>query len=131
MAKFVDLLSDIEGQFATSDWTSQNISAFPANFRIPENTSEFVKLEVLPLRDNSDYGRCGIEGIVYVQIYVQANQGVKRLMEIADILDTILQAQTFSNGTQTQASSLNVLGIDKDNPELFRGDFAVNFTYYN
>jgi len=131
MAKFVNLLSDIEGQFATSTWISTNISAFPANFRIPENTSEFVKLEVLPLRDNSDYGRCGIEGIIYVQIYVQANQGLKRLMEIADILDTLLQAKSLGNGTQTQASTLNILGVDKDNPDLFRGDFSVNFTHYN
>ena len=131
MSKFVNLLSDVEGQFATSTWTSQNISAFPANFRVPETKSEFVKLEVLPLRDNSDYGRCGIEGIIYVQIYVQANQGLKRLMEIADILDTILQAKSLPNGTKTQASSLNVLGMDRDNPELFRADFAVNFTYYN
>lgn len=131
MSKFVNLLSDVEGQFATSTWTSQNISAFPANFRVPETESEFVKLEVLPLRDNSDYGRCGIEGIIYVQIYVQANQGLKRLMEIADILDTILQAKSLTNGTKTQASSLNVIGVDRDNPELFRADFAVDFTFYN
>lgn len=131
MSKFVKLLSDVESVFTTSTWTSTNISAFPSNFRVPENTSEFVKLEVLPLRDNSDYGRCGVEGIIYVQIYVQANQGVRRLMEIADILDTLLQAKSLPNGTKTQASSLNVIGMDRDNPELFRADFAVDFTYYN
>ena len=131
MSKFTTVLSDVEGQFALSAWTSNSISAFPSNFRIPANQSEFVKLEILPLRSNSGYGRFGVEGIVYVQIYVQANQGVKRLMEIADLLDNILQNKTLTNGTQTQQSSLNVLGSDRDNPELFRGDFAVDFTYYN
>jgi len=131
MSKYANVISDIEGQFGTSGWTNTNISAFPSNFRVPANLSEFVKIEVLPLSSNSDYGRFGVEGIVYIQTYVQANQGVKRLMEIADLLDNILQNKTFTNGTQTRESSLNVLGLDRDNPELFRGDFAVDFINYN
>lgn len=130
MSKYTDVISDIEGQFATSDWTTNNIPAFPSNYRVASNQSEFVKIEVLPLRSNSDYGRFGIEGIVYVQVYVQANKGVRRLMEIADLLDNLLQNKTLTNGTQTRESSLNVLGLDKDNPELFRGDFSVQFIHY-
>ena len=52
-------------------------------------------------------------------------------MEIADLLDSILQNKTLENGTKTEASSLQVLGQDRDNPNLFRGDYQVNFTFYN
>lgn len=131
MSKYTDVVSDIESLFGNSEWTTNNISAFPANYRVPANQSEFVKIEVLPLRSNSDFGRFGIEGIVYIQTYVQANNGIRRLMEIADLLDNLLQNKTLTNGTQTRESSLNVLGLDKDSPELFRGDFSVEFINYN
>lgn len=131
MSKYANLLSDIEGQFGISSWTSNSIKSFPSNFLVPANTSEFVKIEILPLRDNSDYGRSGVEGICYIQVYVQANQGVKRLMEIADLLDSILQNKTLTNGTQTESSSLQVVGVDRDNPELFRGDYSIDFKFYN
>lgn len=131
MSKYANVISDIEGLFGTTEWTTNNIQAFPSNYRVPANQSEFVKIEVLPLRSNSDYNRFGIEGIVYVQIYVQANNGVRRLMEIADLLDNILQNKALTEGTQTRESSLNVMGIDKDNPELFRADYSVDFINYN
>jgi hypothetical protein len=131
MSKYVNVLSDVEGLFATSAWTTNNISAFPSNLTVPTNTSEFVKIEVLPLSSNSDYKRFGLEGKIFIQTYVQANKGVKRLMEIADLLDNILQNKTLSNGTQTQSSSLQTIGIDRDNPELFRGDYTVDFVFYN
>jgi len=130
MSKYTDVISDIEGQFATSTWTANSITAFPSNYRVPANQSEFVKIEVLPLKSNIDYGRFGIEGIIYIQTYVQANNGVRRLMEIADLLDNLLQNKTFTNGTQTRESGLSVLGLDKDNPELFRGDYSVQFIHY-
>jgi len=131
MSKYVDILADIEGQFNLQQWKALNISAFPANFRIPKDLSEFVKLEVLPLRSNTDYGRFGIEGIVYVQIYVPANQGLKRLMEIADTLDSLLENKTMFEGTTTSESTMQVLGLDTDNPDLFRGDYAIDFKFYN
>ena len=51
-------------------------------------------------------------------------------MEIADLLDNLLQNKTFTNGTKTRESGLTVLGLDKDNPELFRGDYSVQFIHY-
>jgi len=131
MSKYVKVLSDVEGLFGTSAWTTNNISAFPSNLTVPTNKSEFVKIEVLPLDSNSDYARFGLEGKIFIQTYVQANKGVKRLMEIADLLDNILQNKTLANGTQTRSSSLQVIGIDRDNPELFRGDYTVDFIFYN
>jgi len=131
MTKYVSAQSDIEGVFATPAWTANSVSTYPVNFKVPASVSEFVKVEFLPLNTNSDYSRFGISGLAIVQIYVSANIGTRRLMEIADLLDSILQNKTLENGTQTQSSSLQILGQDKDNPNLFRGDYQVNFTFYN
>jgi len=131
MSKYANLISDVESVFGSSTWTANNISTFPSNFNIPSNLSEFVKIETLPLRINTDYGRFGVEGLIIIQVYVSANQGVRRLMEVADLLDLILENKLLANGTQTQSSNLQILGQDSDNPELFRADFTVNFTFYN
>lgn len=131
MSKYAQILNDVESQFASSTWTTNSISAFPVNYVVPAQLQEFVKIEILPLRSNEDYNRFGISGLVIIQIYVKANQGSKRLMEIADLLDTLLQNKQLGTGTHTQASSLSVLGIDRDNPELFRGDYSVDFNYFN
>jgi len=131
MSKYTTILVDVESVFATTLWTNYNISAYPSNYMVPSQKSEFVKIEVLPLTGDTDYGRSGISGKVIIQIFVKANQGTKRLMEIADSLDNILQNKQLGTGTRTRESSISILGIDRDNPELFRGDYSVDFNYYN
>jgi hypothetical protein len=131
MPKYTTILTDVESVFANTLWSSNNISAYPSNYMVPATKFEFVKIEVLPLTGDGGYNRDGIKGQVIIQVYVKANQGIKRLMEIADLLDTNLQCKHLGTGTQTQESSLSVLGIDKDNPKLFRGDYTVDFNYFN
>jgi hypothetical protein len=131
MSKYTTILMDVESMFASPSWLLDNISAYPSNYMVPSQKSEFVKIEVLPLNEDISYGRAGITGKIIIQVYTKANQGTKRLMEIADLLDNILQNKHLASGTKTQASSLSVLGIDQDNPELFRGDYSVDFNYYN
>jgi hypothetical protein len=131
MSKYVNVQRDIEGVFATSAWTSNSISAYPANFAIPANIAEFVKIEVLPLKSNIDYGRFGISGLAIIQVYVPANKGTTRILQISDLLDTVLQNKTLGNGTQTQESLVQILGQDPETPNLFRGDYQVHFNLYN
>lgn len=131
MSKYANILSDVEFEFQTSAWKAHSIKTYPVNFVVPSTVSEFVKIEVLPLGTNTDYGRFGIEGKVIIQIYIKANQGSKRLMEIADLLDNILQNKTLGTGTKTQESSLAILGLDRDSPDLFRGDYSLDFNYFN
>ena len=125
------MVSDIEGLFALASWTTNNIPTYPLNYKVPPTDNEFVKIEVLPLSPNESYSRSGISGLVIIQVYVSANNGIRRLMEIADLLDSLLQNKTLANGTKTESSSLQVLGQDSDNPNLFRGDYTVNFKFYN
>lgn len=130
MAKYSDIQKDIEGVFAGSNWTGNNVSAYPANFVGGNFGDEFVKLEIIPSRPLPNYGKAGNRGQVIVQIYTQAGKGPSRTYEIADLLDSELQNKTFTNGTQTGTSSLSILGIDNDDKSLFRGDYQISFIKY-
>jgi hypothetical protein len=131
MSKYTDILSNVETQFATAEWKATTILAYPVNYTVPTDKSEFVKIEVLHLEGNTSYGRAGISGKLIIQIYVKVNQGSKRLMEIADLLDTLLQNKRLGNGTDTSESSLAILGVDQDIPDLFRGDYVLDFNHFN
>jgi hypothetical protein len=131
MSKYANILSDVESQFATATWTGTGIQAYPVNYMVPTDKTEFVKIEILPLVSNSDYGRFGISGKLIIQVYVKINQGSKRLMEIADLLDTLLQNKHLGIGTDTSESSLSILGTDRDIPDLFRGDYVLDFKHFN
>jgi len=129
MAKFAEIISDVEGIFGTTAWTSKNIQTYPANYS-GAYTNEFIKLEVIPSRPLNYYGNLSIQGQAIIQIYVQTGLGVRRIMEIADHLDDVLQAKTLSNGTQTGTSALSFLGVDPDDNSLFRADYTISFKKY-
>jgi hypothetical protein len=129
MAIFAEVISDIEGVFGTSTWTSKNIQIYPANYS-GAYTTEFIKLEVVPSRPLNYYGSLNVQGQAIAQIYVQTGLGSRRIMEIADHLDDVLQAKTLSNGTQTGTSALSFLGVDPDDNSLFRADYSISFKKY-
>lgn len=131
MAKYSKVQLDIESIFATTAWKAESIAAFPGNFDGKIGASEFVKIELLPNASDASFAHfSGIEGQIIIQIYVQAGKGMTRVLAIADILDTYLQAKVFANGTRTGSSALNVIGKDKANASLFRADFTVGFNLY-
>ena len=130
MAKYADVHRDIEEIFATTEWTQRGITARPANFQGGSFENEFVMVEIIPGRPLNRYGNLTVQGQVIVQIYTPAGQGTSRSMQIADILDTVLQAKTLQRGTQTGTSSLSFLGIDNDDNSLFRADYSISFRNY-
>ena len=131
MAKYRNVQSDIEGVFATTQWRDNRIQAYPSNYQAGSFADEFVKIEIIPGRPLTTYTRPGIQGQVIIQIYTRAGNGITRSVEIADILDTILQVQTLPSGTQTGTSSISFLGIDAQDNSLFRADYSVSFRNYN
>ena len=130
MAKYADVLRDVEELFASTAWTATGIQAYPSNYQGGSFTDEFVRVEVLPAQPRTSYGSLRVGGQIIVQIYTRAGEGTRRSMEIADLLDTVLQAKTLQRGTQTGTSSLSFLGIDNDDNSLFRADYAISFRNY-
>lgn len=136
MSKFVEQQAAIEGVFASSEWTSGavgSIKVLPSNFQGSIPQTEFLRLEILPSKPNTNYSNFGSTGQVIVQVYTKGNTGLTRTMEIADALDESLQTKLFTttNGSvQTGVSSLAVIGIEDSNAGFFRVDYTISYTYY-
>ena len=133
MAKFTEVVRDVEGLFArNTPWSSHRIQAFPSNYQGGGFEDEFVKIELIPAQPlTASYGQFGVAGQIIIQIYTRAGEGISRSLAIADLLDSELQAKHLPRGTQTGTSSLSFLGIDNDDNSLFRADYVVNFRNYN
>ena len=131
MGKYTSVFLDIESVFGSQDWIAEKIFTTSSTFTGTVAQDEFVKTEILPLESEASYDRNGIRGQVIVQIYIESGFGSMRVNEIADILDNYLQNKSFINGTSTGSSVLNILGIDRLNPALYRGDYTVDFVNFN
>lgn len=130
---FDNVLDDIEGVFASTSWTSNNIDVYPDNYQgtISDET-EFCRLNVLPAASESlAYGgNKELSGLVAVKIFVSAGEGQSRIMEISDILDTVLQYKKLNNGTELHTSYLNVEGLDPSNKALYSASYIIPFKIY-
>jgi hypothetical protein len=130
---FTQTLSAIEGVFASSAWTANNIKSIPANFEGDmSSVKEYVHLSVLPANSSIlSYGvQKQLNGLVAVKIFVTAGYGQRRLMEIGDLLDNVLQYKTLSNGTRLDSSYINVEGLDPRNESFYSGSYFIPFTLY-
>ena len=129
--KFANLQSDLEGVFATTDWTDNNIPAIPENLQTPKDATEFVVINIIHGQSNDYYGpdSC-LLGMLRVDIFSPAAQGATRAFAIADILDDILEYKVLTNGTQTTSSTLSRIIVDQDNASLFRVNYSIPFKHY-
>ena len=127
MAKYADVARDVEGLFGTAEWITHGITAYPSNYQGGDYENEFVKLEILPNRALIRYSDPSVEGSVIVQIYTKAGLGITRAMEIADLLDNLMQTQSLTRGTTLGTSSLSFLGIDSQDNSLHRADYFIPF----
>jgi len=130
---FINAISAIEGVFGSSAWTANNIKSIPANFEGDMSSAqEYVHVSILP--SSSDILAYGVQkrlsGIVAVKMFVPAGYGTRRIMEIGDLLDDVLQFKTLSNGTRLDSSYINVEGLDPRNESFFSGSYIIPFTLY-
>jgi hypothetical protein len=130
---FDNVLDDIEGVFASTSWTTNNIDVYPDNYQgtISDET-EFCRLNVLPAASESlAYGgNKELSGLIAVKIFVSAGEGQSRIMEISDTLDTVLQYKKLNNGTELHTSYLNVEGLDPSNKALYSASYIIPFKIY-
>jgi len=77
------------------------------------------------------YGEANqVAGLIIIQIYVSVNTGSRRIYEISDLLDDVLQKKQLGVGLQTQPSALDPKGNDPDDSSLFRADYVLRFSSY-
>jgi hypothetical protein len=127
------ILRDIESVFGSEPWTTNKIQTYPMNYLgNKDSNSEYVLMNVLPSSSkNYAYGvKKETTGLVAVKIFVKAGDGQGRLMAVANLLDTVLDNKTLSNGTKLGTSYLTVEGLDPSNKALYSASYIIPFTHY-
>jgi hypothetical protein len=127
MATISQLLTAVEGLFASTAWTSNNVKAFPANYQGEINADEWIRVSVLPFSSELAYKDIIANGQIVCQIFVPAGAGMKRAYEIADMLKTLLDQEVISGYLQTTNSFITNIGIDTKDSGLFNVNYTVNF----
>jgi len=127
MATISQMLTAVEGLFASTAWTSNNIKAFPANYQGEIDADEWVRVSVLPFSSELAFKDVIANGQIVCQIFVPSGQGMKRAYEIADILKTLLDQEVISGYLQTTNSFITNIGIDTKDSGLFNVNYTVNF----
>lgn len=127
MATISQLLTAVEGLFASTAWTTNNIKAFPANYQGEINADEWVRVSVLPFSSELAFKDVIANGQIVCQIFVPAGAGMKRAYEIADMLKELLDQEVISGYLQTTNSFITNIGIDTKDSGLFNVNYTVNF----
>jgi hypothetical protein len=128
MATISQLLTSVENLFTTSNWTSHNIKAFPANYQGDINADEWVRVNVLPFSSDLIFAKeVKANGQIVCQIFVPSGKGMKRAYEIADILKALLDRKEISGYLQTTNSFITNVGIDEKDSGLYNVNYTVNF----
>jgi len=128
-----NVLNDIESLFATNDWISASIAIYPDNYQgtISDGT-EFCRLNVMPTTSSNHAfdAQKLLSGLVAVKMFVKAGEGQSRLMEISDILDSLMQNKKLTNGTELGTSYMTVEGLDPSNKSLYSASYIIPFKLY-
>lgn len=127
MSTISNILTAVEGLFASSAWTSNNIKAFPANYQGEIDADEWIRVSVLPFSSELAYQDVIANGQIVCQIFVPAGAGMKRAYQIADLLKTLLDQEVISGYLQTTNSFITNIGIDPKDAGLYNVDYTVNF----
>ena len=131
MATISQMLTAVEGLFASTAWTSNNIKAFPANYQGEIDSDEWIRVSVLPFSSELAYQDVIANGQIVCQIFVPAGAGMKRAYQIADLLKTLLDQREISGYLQTTNSFITNIGIDPKDAGLYNIDYTVNFRSIN
>ena len=131
MATISQMLTAVEGLFASTAWTSNNIKAFPANYQGEIDSDEWVRVSVLPFSSELAYQDVIANGQIVCNIFVPAGAGMKRAYQIADLLKTLLDREIISGYLQTTNSFITNIGIDPKDAGLYNIDYTVNFRSIN
>lgn len=132
MGKYTTLETDIFSIFSSNVWKNEKISTYPNNFVVNNNSSEFIRVTIIP--SGRGINVSSVSGVLIIDIFTFAGEGTKRPSLIADKLDQYLVGKSLNtspeNTTQFQGSSLSFGVTDKDNTSLFRSTYTIPFNFY-
>lgn len=132
MSKYEDLVTQVFSIFDSQAWKSQGIKTIPDNYLAKDTGSEFIRVSVIPSGGGLNLN--SLSGVLLIAVFVSANNGPKRLFQIADKLDNFLLGKTVKTTSdhkvQFKGSSLSSGANDSDNPTLYRNTYSIPFNYF-
>ena len=132
MNAYTTLEDDIYSIFSSESWKAELVPTYPSNFSIPETVDEFIRVNIVP--SGSGLNLQSKSGILIIDIFAAANEGLTRFFVIADKLDTFLVGESVStslnNVTQFSNSALSGASKDPDRPSLARMSYSISFNYF-
>ena len=127
MVTITQLLTSVETLFGSTDWTSNNIKTYPSNYQGKIDSTEWVRVNVLPFSSEVSFNDINTSGQIICNIFVPSGQGMKRAYEICDLLKGLLERNSISGYLQTTNSFITNIGIDSKDAGLYSVDLSVNF----
>lgn len=108
------------------------LPVYPSDYRGAVTSVPFLKLNIVlstanrvAYQDNKK-----VTGLVIVSIFYPAGSGQSYPTTLTDYLDALFESKLLAYGIQTNVSSLQFLGPDRDDTTLSRADYSVPFVYY-
>jgi len=132
MGKYADIETAIFSVFDLTAWENTTIKTFPNNFLGKPAGNEYIRVTIICGNRGANYK--SVSGVLHIDIFTQSGDGPSRSTAIADSLDDFLVNKTLSlaTGRQVQflASTLSVMGVDRDNNALYRHLYSIPFYYF-
>lgn len=132
MGTYQDLQQSVFSVFGSDDWNSESILTYPSNFKVPETSTEYIRVFVIPSADALNL--VSKAGVVIVDIYTKSGLGPSRTAVIADKLDTYLLGKSFNSGSNLvqfpRNSTLALKGVDSENSELHKASYTISFQFF-
>lgn len=125
MGKYTSIHQSVYSVFNDANWTAQNIKTFPSNFVGNVGGDKYIRASVI----SNGVGKKQVRGVINIDIFTPAGAATKDATDIADALDLFLENKTV-NSVQFFDSSLNHVGLCRDNPALHRSMYSIPFNYF-
>jgi len=127
MPRYLGAEQDIFSIFATAEWNTEGIKAYPSTI-VPDNPGqEYIRISIVPSGQGLNYN--SVSGLLLIDIFTARAQGPKRPMQVADILDTHFNVK-ISGNSQFMSSSLGKTSQDRDDPALCMTSYSIAFNYF-
>lgn len=132
MNKYANLNTAIYEIFGSAGWKALQIPTYPANYN--STVGDFyIRVSIIPA--NAGINIKSISGILNIDIFISEGQGPQMINTISDKLDAYLVGASKTVDSQAtvqfENSSMRPIGLDKDNPTLYRALYTIPFNFYS
>ena len=132
MGKYTSLEKDIFALIEANLTNIGTLKVYPTNFVDVTPERQFIRVSIIP--SGNGLNLKSVSGILIADIYVPSGSGPRETSTLADGLDSQLVGKTLKTTTggttQFGNSTLAPVGVDKDNPSLYRSTYTIPFNFF-